>query len=171
MNRRTFIALVAALLFSVEPSLALTPNTWIAGDSIGVGLAMVTGLPSVAHQSTSIAGANVIVAQFARIPAGSKVYLSLGLNDAVGTAHPFDKNIQKIIDSAKAKNFDLVWIGPPSVKLSYAKNINGVNATIVVHSGIKFVNIAVVSTSMPRSGVHFTSEGYKELWRYIRSVA
>lgn len=158
---------LAAGLAALQPSLA---SIYVGGDSLGVGVHLVSKAPSVATESVRIMS-KAPVSQIANVPAGSTLFLSLGTNDAVGGVPAVEKSVDAILTAAAARNIRVVWLGPPCVFKSWddsARALDGVLAGIMARQGVTYVSMrddALCSRSLRAGdGVHFTMKGYRMMW-------
>ncbi len=128
---------------------------YVAGDSIGVGIAAAAHLPSVASGSAPTAA---LGAQLARIPAGSTVIISTGTNDAVAGR-----------DSAKLptrSDLNLVYVGPPCVQTKWNDTQQKFAAFLAANT--RHISLPCLVATRAKDGVHFTGAGYATLWATIR---
>jgi hypothetical protein len=112
---------VIGFVVLATPSHART--AYVLGDSIGEGLAIESGLESLARISVHIRGPKAI-AQMNQTPPGSTVFVVLGTNDAEGSIRNLDKSIDDVVAAAERRQFDLVWIGPHCVRKSWDARAN-----------------------------------------------
>lgn len=162
-------AALAGLVFAgFAPALAA--GEVVTGDSLGVGIAMASGLENRAANSITIRG-NRAIDQLRRIRPGSTVFLSLGTNDAVGSVKGIEKSIDAVVNTAKASRLKLVWIGPPCVIKPWDKNaaeLDGILRDRLAGSGVTYVSMrdpSLCSAALRgKDGVHFNMEGYRNMW-------
>jgi len=165
--RKLFAAIAAIALSSQATAWADT----VAGDSIGVGVALASGMRNVAKGGVPIDRA-IIDRQLART--SGKVWLFLGTNSMPGSVPVGD--VRAIVSFAHARNLTLVWVGPPCMNKSrrfgrYVPRFDaGLNA-VVTAAGARYVSLnRAEHCSLPRlpDGVHFTSPGYHAIWNLVR---
>jgi hypothetical protein len=148
-----------------------------AGDSIGVGVGVAAGVPTVAAVSASLYGnGEGVVQQFARLSRGTRVYLFLGTNNVASGVAPF-KVVRTILDRARHDALDLVWVGPPCMTTNrYAHFVPQFDASlgaIVRASGFRYVSLyGAERCRLQRSsdGVHFNYKGYQAVWHMVRNA-
>jgi hypothetical protein len=168
----TRVVILATLvgLFFAGSAPAIAANEVVAGDSLGVGIAMASGFENRAANSVAIRG-NRAIDQLRKIRPGSTVYMSLGTNDAVGSVKGIEKSIDAIVQTANASRLKLVWIGPPCVIKPWDKNaaeLDGILHQRLAGTGVTYVSMrdqSLCSSSVRgKDGVHFTMEGYRAIW-------
>jgi hypothetical protein len=151
-----FVLGAASLVAGVATVDAASPSKlYVAGDSIGVGIAEAAHLPSVASGS---APTSALAAQLERIPAGSTVIISTGTNDAVA-GH----------DSAKLptrSDLKLVYVGPPCVQTKWNNTQKRFAAFLAANT--RHIALPCLVATRAKDGVHFTGAGYATLWATIR---
>jgi hypothetical protein len=149
----------------------------VIGDSLGVGLAEVSGLKNFAAISVHIRGPKA-VDQIRRAPAGATAFVVLGTNDANGSIARLDKSIDNILDAAAQKNLRLVWIGPPCVHTSWdsrARELDQILAEKLPPRGVKYVPMRdqgfCTGGLHEPDGVHLKNKGYAYMWDKARRIA
>jgi lysophospholipase L1-like esterase len=156
VGSKPYVLTVAFLAASATPVIAGGPSKiYVAGDSIGVGIAKAAHLPSVARTSAS---ASALGSQLRGVPVGSTVIISIGTNDAVAGR-----------TNARLPNrpdLNLVYVGPPCVKTKW----NGTQlrfATFLARN-TRHIALPCLASARAKDGVHFTGAGYARLWATIR---
>jgi hypothetical protein len=148
----------------------------IIGDSLGMGVAMVSGLPRLARLSVPIRGTRAI-SQINQVPAGSTAFMSLGTNDAVGSIKGLDKHIDNIAHAARNRGVALVWIGPPCVKKDW--NTRSRQLDQILQSRLSGTSVRYVSMHDSAfcnggfhagDGVHLNGKGYALMWNRARAA-
>lgn len=174
-RNRIFISAALAGLFFTAPIPAHAANEIVAGDSLGVGIAMASGFENRAANSISIRAGSA-VEQLRRIRPGSTVFMSLGTNDAVGSIKGLDKGIDLIVKTVESSRLKLIWIGPPCVNKSWdtrANELDGILRARLAGTGITYVSMRDPSLCAPSvrasDGVHFNMQGYRAMWSLVAS--
>jgi len=152
-----FLALAAVFLAAgvATADADSSSRVYVAGDSIGVGIAEAAHLPSVASGS---APTSALAAQLERIPPGSTVIVSTGTNDAVA-GH----------DSAKLPtraDLKLVYVGPPCVQTKWNDTQQRFAAFLAANT--RHISLPCLVATRTKDGIHFTGAGYAALWATIR---
>lgn len=167
---RLYMPAAVAGLFFAGSAAAFAAGEVVTGDSLGVGIAMVSGFENRAANSVSIRAGSA-VEQLRRVRPGSTVFMSLGTNDAVGSIKGLDKGIDRIVETARASRLKLIWIGPPCVRKSWdtrAVELDGILRARLAGTGITYVSMRDPSLCTPSvragDGVHFNMEGYRSMW-------
>jgi lysophospholipase L1-like esterase len=153
------------------------PDAVVIGDSLGIGVAVASGLTRLARISVHIRGPKALQ-QIASAPVGSTAFVVLGSNDAEGDIRNLDRSIDAIVHAAENKNMRLVWLGPPCVRRSW----NGRSLALDQMLKARFANTSVTYVSMhddtlcsgrffEPDGVHLTMKGYGYMWEKARHVA
>lgn len=170
------MALLTVLLLAASLK-AGTAGTVVLGDSLGVGVAMASGLKSMARISVHIRGPKA-VAQINRVPPGSTAYLVLGTNDAVGPVGGLERSIDNIVRAADRRNIKLVWIGPPCVRKAWDRNSSDLDRILRAHlasTSVRYVSTRdegmCSSKARAGDGVHMTMRGYGSIWEKARAAA
>ena len=150
-----------------------TARRIVLGDSIGVGISLVSNLPRLAENSIAIRSKK-IQDQFNATRVGATVVLSLGTNDSVGSV----KNIKPAIDSvlafAKKRKIKLIWVGPPCVIKKWNDNVQELDDILCRRLEGQATYISISEDSFcsrdirARDGVHFTMGGYRKIWARIQ---
>jgi lysophospholipase L1-like esterase len=158
----------ALLLALATPSLA---DTYVGGDSLGVGVGMAGKSPSVADESVRIKS-KLPLSQIAKVPKGSTLFMSLGTNDAVGGVLSVDDAVSAIVTAAADRDIKLVWLGPPCVFKNWdddAKALDDkLSGLMPAESGVTYVSMRgddlCTKSLRAKDGVHFTMKGYRLMW-------
>ena len=145
----------------------------VAGDSLGVGAGMASGVASVAKVSASITN-GVAQRQLGRLSSGTLVYLFLGTNNVASNTAPSGA-VRSILNVARRQGLRLVWVGPPcmtSRRLAhFVPQFDASLGAIVRGSGFRYVSLyRAEHCRLERSsdGVHFTMSGYRSVWNMIQ---
>jgi len=151
------------------PSLAGT-TAYVLGDSIGEGVAIASGLKSLAKISLHIRGPKAI-AQMNQTPPGSTVFIVLGSNDAEGSIKNIDKSIDDLVAAAERRQLNPIWIGPHCVRKSWdmrARELDEILRTRLAKTSIKYVSMRdsrlCAGNLHEPDGVHLTISGYRYMW-------
>jgi lysophospholipase L1-like esterase len=149
-------------------------STVVAGDSLGVGVGTASGMHTVATVSASISN-GVAWRQMKSLPPGTKVYLFLGTND-VGLPSPPKQATVNLLNRARSKKLDVVWVGPPCMKTKrLSGNVPSFDRklmALVRKSGFRYVSLNATEKcklSRTRDGVHYSADGYRTIWNLIRN--
>jgi len=168
---KLLLVMLCGLLISF-PQLG-TAASVVAGDSLGVGVGSASGLRTVATVSASISN-GVAWRQIKSLPPGTKVYLFLGTND-VGLPNPPKQATINLLNRARSKKLDVVWVGPPCMKTKrLSGNIPSFDRrlmALVRKSGFRYVSLNAAEKcrlSRTGDGVHYSPEGYRTIWDLIR---
>lgn len=145
--------LVTLLAGSIE--IAAAGQLFVAGDSIGVGIAQAARLPSVAKGSATT---SALASQLRRVPAGSTVIVSIGTNDAI--AGRASANLPSRPD------LNLVYVGPPCVQTKWNGTQQRFAKFLATHA--RHIALPCLISTRAKDGVHFTGAGYAKLWATIR---
>jgi lysophospholipase L1-like esterase len=178
MSRSTWVLVglfaLAALPLAV-PSLA-GGGTYVLGDSIGDGLATTMGFNNLAQIGIHIRGPKAL-AQIARTPPGSTVYIFLGTNDAEGSLKNIDKSIDDILAAAADRDLNVIWVGPHCVRKKWdnqAKELDEILRTHLAKAAdahVKYVSTRDAGICSGKfhepDGVHLTAKGYRYMWAMI----
>lgn len=149
----------------------------VAGDSLGVGMAMAAGLPYVAVVGTHGTDVKAIEKQLKLVPPGHQVVMSIGTNDAHDYPNLLDKLRAAIVVYAIVLDTTpLTVLGPPVVKASWDAQAAAVDAALAgplpLPTGAqlpRYVSLRGFDTrpwSRSADGIHFTTKGYAALWAY-----
>jgi len=168
--------LLLGVLMFATPSLA-GAGTYVLGDSIGDGLATTMGFNNLAQIGIHIRGPKAL-AQIARTPTGSTVYIFLGTNDAEGSLKNIDKSIDDVLDAAARQKLSVIWVGPHCVHKDW--DIQGSVLDEILRKHLAQANVKYISTRndagfcsgkfLEPDGVHPTAKGYRYLWAMIEST-
>lgn len=167
ISAKVAVALIALIALSGCGAADSTmPAVYVAGDSIGVGIAQAAHLPSVAKEGAPMSRA---AAQLAGVPMGAIVIVSLGTNDAVAgkTSAP----IAPYEAIAKQRNLRLVWVGPPCMLTTWASTAAKFSAWLDRHVQHHIALPDCMTAQRAGDGIHFTMTGYARLWATIRRRA
>jgi lysophospholipase L1-like esterase len=165
-----WIGLVAAVaapsLRLATPSLA-SAGTYVLGDSIGDGFATTMGLNNLAQIGIHIRGPKAL-AQIARTPPGSTVYIFLGTNDAEGSIKNIGKSVDDILAAAAQRQLTVVWVGPHCVRKGWdaqAKQLDDILRTQLAKASVKYISTRDAGICSGKfhepDGVHLTAKGYR----------
>jgi hypothetical protein len=159
------------------PAAPAQATAYVLGDSLGVGVAMVAHVKGLARISVHIRGSKALE-QIAQTPAGSTVFLVLGINDANGSIARLDKSIEDIVRAAQSKNITLVWMGPPCVRKSWdtrARELDVILREKLADTPVRYVSMRddqmCSGTLHEPDGVHLKMKGYMHMWQKARTAA
>jgi hypothetical protein len=168
--------LLIGLLTLATPSLA-GAATYVLGDSIGDGLATTLGLNNLAQIGIHIRGPKAL-AQIARTPPGSTVFIFLGTNDAEGSIKNIDKSIDDVLDAAARRQLTVIWVGPHCVRKAWDaqdRELDEILRTHLAKTQAKYVGMrdpAICSGKFHEpDGVHLTGKGYRYMWAMLQNNA
>jgi hypothetical protein len=171
-----FSYLVAGALFSALPSVAVA-GSYVLGDSIGDGVAIVSGQQDLAQIGIHIRGPKAL-AQIAQTPAGATAFIFLGTNDAESSLKNIDKSIDDIVAAAARRRLDLTWLGPHCVRKPWdarARELDGLLRSRLAATSIRYVSMrdARICSGVfhEPDGVHLTMKGYRYMWEIARNAA
>ena len=176
---RIVLALLCSfvLIVSVARPADARAESYVAGDSIGMGVGMVSQLPSVAAISIAIRGPKIID-QLRAVPAGSTVFLSLGTNDAVSNLVKGGADLDRLVAYARDQRLKIYWIGPPCVLKPWdesAKKLDDSLRAELARTGITYVSMRAAALCDPavraKDGIHFTMAGYRMMWQLVAEAA
>lgn len=153
--------------------------TFVAGDSLGVGMAGAAGLPCVARVGIPIRDTRGVAQQLLNTPPDARVFLSLGMNDAMDDDIRFGlMNVKGILNMAGQR--EVIWVGPPHVqghpaldarvvKVDAALSVPlpGLALDIPMPRYISTLGFDIKPWTRDASGVHFTVKGYRALWEFV----
>ena len=142
MRNVKYIALSAGLLLACAGS-AQAMGELVLGDSLGVGVKIVSGHAGPARLSQFIRN-DQILEQIAQVPNGATAFLVLGTNDSAGSVKGLEKNIDNIVRAVESRKINLVWVGPPCVRKSWDKNSRDLDAMLsarLASTSIKYISI------------------------------
>jgi hypothetical protein len=167
--------LIGSLMFAT-PALA-GAGTYVLGDSIGDGLATTRGFNNLAQIGIHIRGPKAL-AQIARTPPGSTVYIFLGTNDAEGSLKNIDKSIDDVLDAAARRQLTVIWVGPHCVHKDWDIQSNVLDEILrkrLAAANVKYINTRndagfCSGKFLEPDGVHPTAKGYRYLWAMIEST-
>lgn len=169
MKRAAFALAAALCLGGTDMAVA---GDYIGGDSMGLGAQAVSGLPGFAKSSSGIFN-GLVLRQLKSVPNGSRLFLFLGTNDAVGLTEPMPERFDSLVKAMKAKELDVVWVGPPCVLQAWNANIPEFDKNLgamVRESGFVYVSLRdFPACRLPRlaDGVHFNFAGYVAMWKFV----
>src|ERR1700726_4407608 len=126
-------------------------GTYVLGDSIGDGLATTMGFNNLAQIGIHIRGPKAL-AQIARTPPGSTVYMFLGTNDAEGSLKNIDKSIDDVLDAAAQRQLNVIWVGPHCVRKAWDIQASVLDGILRSHLAKASVNKASVKYIGTRDG-------------------
>src|SRR5437868_4749099 len=118
--RKIRVVLPVALLLAGAGS-AQAVGEMVLGDSLGVGVKIVSGHPGPARLSQFIRN-DQILGQINTVPPGSTAILVAGTNDSAGSVKGLEKSIDAIVHAVESRKIKLVWVGPPCVRKSWDRN-------------------------------------------------
>ena len=166
---------IFAFLLLAPAGAAASPA--VIGDSLGVGVSMVSGVKGHAANGVSIRGPRVIE-QIRKLAPGTVAYMSLGTNDAVGSVKGLEKSIDAVIAAAERGRVKLVWLGPPCVNKAWDKNARELDVMLrgrLTAAKVTYVSMRdsqLCSNELhARDGVHLTMKGYSYMWAKAQSAA
>lgn len=184
MPSRRDILVGGAMLVAGGSALALKQTApqrpaFMAGDSLGIGMAEASGLPCVARAGVPMRNVRAVAQQLLNTPPGARVYLSLGMNDAVDRDVSYGLlNVKEILNMAGQR--EVIWIGPPHVKghpdldarvVAVDKALNvplpGLALASPMPRYISTLGFDIRSWARDGAGVHFTAKGYAALWEFV----
>jgi hypothetical protein len=162
---------IAAALLALALASPSFADTYVGGDSLGVGVGWAGEAPSVADESVRIKS-TLPLSQIAKVPKGSTLFMSLGTNDAVGGVLSVDDAVSAIITAAVDRDIKLVWLGPPCVFKTWdddAKALDDKLAELMpASSSVTYVSMRgddlCTKSVRAKDGVHFTMKGYRLMW-------
>jgi lysophospholipase L1-like esterase len=158
------------------PSLAQA-DTYILGDSIGDGVATTLGLHNLAQIGIHIRGPKAL-AQIARTPPGSTVFIFLGTNDAEDGLKGIEKSIDDVVDAAARRDLHVIWIGPHCVRKAWDSHVRQLDDVLRGELGktsVKYVSMhgdaAICSGKFHEpDGIHLTGKGYRYMWTMLQNM-
>lgn len=162
---RLATALVA--VFLLAGCLNAKSETFIAGDSLCVGLAQASGIKSVARVGAPTIKA---VSQLKRIPEGATVILCLGTNDAAARLHGFQTAVDAVLAEAAKRKQTIIWVGPVSTSLWWEPFSDQADTYLALK--IKnYVSLRAIGWNPgDRAGdrIHLTPKGYARVWAIVK---
>ena len=168
--------LLIGFLTLIAPSLA-DAGTYVLGDSIGDGLATTMGFSNLAQIGIHIRGPKAL-AQIARTPPGSTVYIFLGTNDAEGSLKGIDKSIDDVLDAAARRQLSVIWVGPHCVHKNWdiqASVLDQILRKQTAKANVKYVSmrgdVMCPAKFLEPDGVHPTAKGYRAMWAMIENAS
>jgi len=168
--------LLTGLILLATPSLA-GAATYVLGDSIGDGLAVTMKLNNLAQIGIHIRGPKAL-AQIARTPEGSTVYIFLGTNDAEGSIKNIEKSIDDVLDAAAQRKLTVIWVGPSCVHKSWdaqAGTLDRILRDRLAKTSAKYIGMRdhemCTGKFLEPDGVHPTGKGYRYMWSKIEGDA
>ena len=177
--------LLIGLLSLATPSLA-GGGSYVLGDSIGDGVATTLGMNNLAQIGIHIRGPKAL-AQIARTPIGSTVYIFLGTNDAEGSLTNIDKSIDDILDAAARRQLTVIWVGPHCVRKAWDAQARALDDILRAHlaktsaeytsakyASVKYIGMrdaGICSGNFHEpDGVHLTMKGYRYMWTMVQNA-
>ena len=168
--------LVAGVLLLALPSGAVA-NSYVLGDSIGDGVAAVSGQQDLAHIGIHIRGPKAL-AQIAQTPVGATAFMFLGTNDAESSLRNIEKSVDDIVAAAARRRLNLTWLGPHCVRKSWdarARELDGLLRSRLAGTSVKYVSMRdsrICSGAFHEpDGVHLTMKGYRYMWEIARNAS
>jgi hypothetical protein len=150
---------------------------YVLGDSLGLGISQAAELKNLSKLSVHIRGPKV-VQQFAHVPAGSTVFLSLGTNDAHGSIARLDRSIDAIVRAAERRKLKVFWMGPPCIRKSWdarARELDAILHVKLARTTVRYVSMRdelMCSGELHAGdGVHLKMKGYAHMWEKARLAA
>jgi hypothetical protein len=175
MLRLRAVLAAGTLVLVSSPALA-SADAYVVGDSIGDGIAIASGEQNLAHMGVHIRGPKAL-AQIARAPMGSKVFIFLGTNDAEGSINNIGKSVDDIVAAVASRQLNAVWVGPHCVKKAWDSRGRELDAFLGSHlagTGIKYVSMRdsriCSGVFHEPDGVHLTMKGYHYMWDIARNA-
>jgi lysophospholipase L1-like esterase len=167
--------LLIGLLSLATPSLAGS-GAYVLGDSIGDGFATTLGINNLAQIGIHIRGPKAL-AQIARTPIGSTVYIFLGTNDAEGSLTNIDKSVDDILDAAARRQLSVIWVGPHCVRKAWdtqARALDDILRTHLAKASVKYIGMRDAGICSGKfhepDGVHLTMKGYRYMWNIVEKA-
>lgn len=146
-------------------------NTYILGDSLGVGISQAMKLPSA--QSLAQNGLRItdpkLVQQIATLPQGANAVVSVGTNDAyAGDAGILESPaaLNNLIRAAKERGVTLTIVGPPNLPKNdeAGKSLDQTFAQIAKDNpGVRYVSSRDQNFQRAGDQLHMTAKGYQDL--------
>lgn len=143
-------------------------NTVFIGDSHTEQLARFSGL-NAPHTGVNGARIDGVFEQLKQVPRGSRVFMSVGTNDAVDDGFSdvlTRRTVARMVQHAKDNDLDVTWIGPLGPK---TKRFNAMAAETTANTNIKFKSMEGVAMKMQPDGYHalIDDKGYGAMWRSL----
>ncbi len=162
---RLATALVAVFLLAGCLNEQAKSETFIAGDSLCVGLAQASGIKSLARVG---APTREVVSQLKRIPEGATVIVCAGTNDMPNRLIGFLPAVRDVLAEAKARKQRLIWVGPNSTPLWW-NPYSEIASELLSYKVKSFVSMHLVWARGEHDGqFHLTSKGYARLWAIVK---
>lgn len=162
---RLSAALVA--VFLLVGCNAAKPETFIAGDSLCVGLAQASGIKSYARVG---APTREVVSQLGKIPEGATVIVCAGTNDAAARLHGFSTAVNAVLAEAAKRKQTIIWVGPVSTSLWWEPFSDQADTYLALK--IKnYVSLRAIGWNPgERAGdrIHLTPKGYARVWAIVK---
>jgi lysophospholipase L1-like esterase len=168
--------LTLAMPWLAMPSLA-SAATYVLGDSIGDGMAVTMGINNLAQIGIHIRGPKAL-AQIARTPPGSTIYIFLGTNDAEDNLKNIEKSIDAVVDAAAQRQLTVIWVGPHCVRKSWDANdrkLDEILSAELAKTSVKYISTRGDQTICSGKfhepdGVHLTAKGYRYMWTMVQNA-
>lgn len=169
---------VLAIVLSALPDHGVAATTGVVlGDSLGVGVALASGLRGLAHDSVHIRGQRALE-QINAAPAGSTAFVVLGSNDAEEGIKGLDPSIDAFVQAAARRDIRLVWLGPTCARKPWNTRVYELDQVLqqrFAGSPVTYVSMLdetiCSGTFFEPDGVHLTQKGYAYMWEKARAVA
>lgn len=165
---KTYLIFTFAIFFILAGCNETKSETFIAGDSLCVGVAQATnGLKSYARSGTPTIE---VASQIKRIPENSTIILCAGTNDSAARLNGFSKAVDIVLQIAKERNQRIIWIGPISTSLwwdSYSDQAD----TYLALKNYNYVSLRSIRWNTGERAsdlIHLTGKGYARLWGIVK---
>jgi len=163
----TRLATALVAVFLLTGCLNAKPETFIAGDSLCVGLAQASGIKSLARVG---APTREVVSQLKRIPEGQTVIVCAGTNDAANRLNGFQAAVDAVLLTAKERKQRLIWVGPISTSLWWEPYSDKADTLLALNikSYVSLRSIGWNPGERAGDRIHLTSKGYARLWAIVK---
>lgn len=156
--------------YAYRPEEYISRNEYVIGDSHGDGIRRAANLQGWTKNGASITSPEVRQ-QLQNVPEGSRAFVSLGTND-LASPRSMDTvlaSAREIMADAKARNIDLVWLGPPTSDKAWnerAAELDEGLAALADEYGVEYRSMQESTRDLTRApdGVHYTPEGYRTMF-------
>jgi hypothetical protein len=164
MKRLPALALAGAFLLA-GCSAEAKPETFIAGDSLCVGLAQAAGIKSHARVGAST---REVVGQLKKIPEGSTVIACFTTNDMPARLIGLLPAIDDLLQVAKERRLRLIVVGPINTPLWWDP-YSAITDRLLSLQFIEFVSLRRQWNAGEHDGqFHLTSKGYARIWAIVK---